>query len=81
MYQSRQGADPGLSRMANNVRKDIGDIIGSGSYYVTNEIANELTNISNAIDHLHLDRSILSSTDSFNPRQTGNENNGKFGQH
>jgi hypothetical protein len=37
----------------------------SGSYYCTNELANELTRINNAVDHLKLDGNIMSTSDSF----------------
>ncbi|KAK3098306.1 hypothetical protein FSP39_018209 [Pinctada imbricata] len=61
--------------MANGVRREIDNIVSSGDFYVTNEIANELSNIRNAIDHLNLDGSILSTTDSFRPGKTGQESN------
>lgn len=37
----------------------------SGQYYCTNELANELTRINNAVDHLKLDGNIMSTSDSF----------------
>lgn len=56
------------------VEADIRDILTSGNYYCTEEIARELTAIQNNLDHLKLDGTLLASNDwqrSFDPRDTG----------
>ncbi|XP_048766128.1 uncharacterized protein LOC125673558 [Ostrea edulis] len=65
MYQTKGRADPGLVSTANAVQTEIKDFMTSGSYYCTNELANELTRINNAVDHLKLDGNIMSTSDSF----------------
>lgn len=44
------------------IRRDIKDYAQSGKYYCTNEIARELSNIHNGLDHMTLDNTISSST-------------------
>ena len=46
------------------IRGDIRDIAQSGKYYCTHEIARELSNIQNGLDHIKLDNNI-SSTSKF----------------
>lgn len=56
------------------VEADVKDILTSGDYYCTEEIARELTGIQNNLDHLKLDGTLLSSNEwqgSFDPRKTG----------
>lgn len=65
MYQRTGRPDPGLISTANSVQSEIQDLMQSGQYYCTNELANELTRINNAVDHLKLDGNIMSTSDSF----------------
>nr|XP_022293125.1 uncharacterized protein LOC111103860 isoform X1 [Crassostrea virginica] len=65
MYQRAGHPDPGLISTANSVQAEIRDLMQSGQYYCTNELANELTRINNAVDHLKLDGNIMSTSDSF----------------
>lgn len=65
MYQRTGRPDPGLISTANSVKSEIQDLMQSGQYYCTNELANELTRINNAVDHLKLDGNIMSTSDSF----------------
>ena len=70
-----------ITRAANALRSsirtieaDIADILQSGNYYCTEEIARELTAINNGLEHLNLDGTLLSSDEwqgSFDPRNTG----------
>ena len=56
------------------IEADIEDILRSGNYYCTEEIARELTAIRNGLEHLNLDGTLLSSKEwqgAFNPRRTG----------
>ncbi|ESO84905.1 hypothetical protein LOTGIDRAFT_235976 [Lottia gigantea] len=70
MYASR---NPVTSEI-NTVKSDIKDILQSGNYYCTEEIANELTKINNGLDHINLDDNILTTSrtwqNNFDPRQT-----------
>ena len=67
-------ASKSLRSSIKTVEADIQDILTSGNYYCTEEIARELTAIQNNLDHLNLDGTLLSSKEwqaSFNPSQTG----------
>jgi len=59
------------------VKSDIQEVLQSGNYYVTEEIARELSQINNALDHLALDSTFLSTSEewqkkpgNYTPRQT-----------
>lgn len=63
-----------LRSTVRTVEADIEDILQSGNYYCTEEIARELTAIRNGLEHLNLDGTLLSSNEwqgSFDPRKTG----------
>ena len=62
-----------LKGTVRSVEADIADILQSGNYYCTEEIARELTAIKNGLDHLKLDGTLLGSNEwsgSFDPRST-----------
>ena len=71
MQASRRGA---LASTVNTVKRDIAEICQSGNFYVTEEIGNELNNISNGLDHLKLDDYLLATSKDwdkgFSPSQT-----------
>ncbi|KAL8593750.1 hypothetical protein ACOMHN_032356 [Nucella lapillus] len=55
------------------IEADIADILQTGNYYCTEEIARELTAIKNGMDHLTLDGTLLGSEEwkgSFDPQST-----------
>ena len=54
---------PDLSSGAiNSVKREVGDVLSSGNYYVTPELQRELSSIQNGLDHLNLDSNILNSS-------------------
>lgn len=56
------------------VEADVNDILTSGNFYCTEEIARELTAIQNNLNHLKLDGTLLSSDEwqgVFDPRSSG----------
>lgn len=62
-----------LKNTIRSVEADIADILQSGNYYCTEEIARELTAIKNGLDHLSLDGTLLQSEEwkgSFDPQGT-----------
>ncbi|XP_076467264.1 uncharacterized protein LOC143298314 [Babylonia areolata] len=62
-----------LKSTIDTVEADIRDILQSGDYYCTEEIARELNAINNGLEHLRLDSTLLGSEDwqkTFNPRNT-----------
>lgn len=61
-----------LKSVINTVKSDIAEILQSGNFYCTEEIARELSLINNGLEHLRLDGALLSSNDwqkSFNSPQ------------
>lgn len=63
-----------LRSSVNTVKADIADILNSGTYYCTEEIARELSAINNGLEHLKLDNTLLESKEwqsSFSPESTG----------
>jgi len=65
------------------VKADIQDVLQSGQFYVTEEIARELSQINNALDHLALDSTFLSTSEewkkkpgNYTPRQTSEQMSG-----
>jgi hypothetical protein len=67
-------ASNAMRGLIKTVECDVKDILESGNYYCTEEIARELTAIQNNLDHLKLDGTLLTSNDwqqAFNPRDTG----------
>lgn len=62
MYTTRMRTHPALQSGAFSLEKEIKDIVESGQYYYTAEIATELYNISNAVDHIKLDSNFLTTS-------------------
>ncbi|KAK7503275.1 hypothetical protein BaRGS_00005540 [Batillaria attramentaria] len=64
-----------LQSGVNTVKADIAEILGSGNFYCTEEIARELSAIDNGLEHLKLDKTLLDSKEwqeSFSPESTSN---------
>ncbi|XP_076444468.1 uncharacterized protein LOC143282679 [Babylonia areolata] len=62
-----------LKNTVRTVEADIADILQSGNFYCTEEIARELTSIKNGLDHLRLDGTLLGSEEwkgTFDPQST-----------
>lgn len=62
-----------LKGTAQTVKADIAEILGSGNFYCTEEIARELSAINNGLEHLKLDNTLLNSEEwktSFSPDAT-----------
>ena len=71
-----------LAGTAGTVQGQLGDMMGSGHYYVTPEMTRELRHINNGVDHIKLDHDFLHSSQEWaqrwGPAQTMTEREGKF---
>ncbi|KAK6171268.1 hypothetical protein SNE40_019493 [Patella caerulea] len=70
MYASRNP----IASEIKTVKSDIKDILQSGKYYCTEEIARELTKLDNGLDHLNFDNNLLTTSrtwqNNFDPNHT-----------
>ncbi|OWF51674.1 uncharacterized protein LOC110448810 isoform X2 [Mizuhopecten yessoensis] len=62
MYTTRMRTHPALQSGSFMLDREIREIIESGQYYYTAEIATELNNISNALEHILLDSNFLTTS-------------------
>ncbi|XP_067674576.1 uncharacterized protein [Haliotis asinina] len=62
-------ASGGLASSVQTAKRDIGDILQSGKYYCNEEIARELTAVSNGLNHLNLDDKFLSTSKEWQGRK------------
>lgn len=77
MLSSRMRTHPALQAGSMNLDREIREIIESGEYYYTPEIATELNNIGNALDHIMLDSNFLTTSPEWGSRFDTNEAHGK----
>lgn len=71
--------DPGLSHAISSVERDISEILQSGQYYFTNEIAGQLNSITNAMRHMRLDNNFLKTSQAWdNAFDTQNSTRGNI---
>lgn len=62
-------ASGGLSSAIQTAKKDIGEILQSGKYYCNEEIARELTAVTNGLNHMKLDDRLLSTSPEWQGRK------------
>ncbi|XP_060077353.1 uncharacterized protein LOC132556914 [Ylistrum balloti] len=76
MYTTRMRTHPALQTGSSSLDKEIREIIESGQYYYTAEIATELNNISNALDHILLDSNFLTTSPDWGSKLNDEEARG-----
>ncbi|XP_033741158.1 uncharacterized protein LOC117327984 [Pecten maximus] len=76
MYTTRMRTHPALQTGSYSLDKEIKDIIESGQYYYTSEIATELNNINNALNHILLDSNFLTTSPDWGSKLDHDEAHG-----
>lgn len=67
---------PGVHGLASNVSHDVRDMMQSGNYYVTPELANKLGNINCGVESIKLDQQLMASSKDWAARFAPQEHNG-----